>query len=126
MRPINFNTRAFQTYVPIQVLRTVCGEHSSALLLRMKRHHLGIGALASLTGLNPLRIKETVLGQKPPISTRGSWTKEAIQIARTLRTDPETIFGRQFERIGSALVHPDASMLPEELAGEIHRNLTAQ
>jgi hypothetical protein len=117
---IKFTTRAFQSYVPKQALRAVAGEPSHSLYIRMRKHHADIGGLAAVTGLDVNRVKLTVLGEKPPISTRGCWTKEAVRIARALGTEPEIIFGEAFDSVGSALVHPDHSMLPEVLIDELH------
>jgi hypothetical protein len=88
-----FDTRAVYTHIPAYVLREVEGLHSSRLSRRMKEHHEDLYSLAMKTGLHYGQVRQTVFGLKPPVSSRGCWTKEAIAISKALSTEPEFLFG---------------------------------
>ena len=119
MRKIAFSTRVFSSYVPKTALDRSQGDMSQSLMLRMQRHHLDIKSMSDITGLDQTRLKQTIFGEKPPISTRGCWTKEAVGIARVLGSEPEVLFDKPLDQIGAQLAMPDAELVPSELALEI-------
>lgn len=119
-----FNLRVFSSYVPKSVLNSIRGEIPVKLLERMRRHKLDILGLSDKTGLHLSKVQAIVYGEKLPISERGSWTKEAISIARVLLTEPEEIFGDILDEIHLALSKPSRELLPSVLAPEIHSQLT--
>ncbi len=117
MPEIIYNSRVFQSPVPTAVLNRVRGDNARSLMGRMRRHNVTIESLAQKTGLPVAQIKDTVFGNKPPISTRGSWTKEALTIAGTFNVKPEVLFPSALGEIRSAMAMADLEMVPPP---EIH------
>jgi hypothetical protein len=78
-----------------------------------------IGSLAARTNLTLRQVQQTVFGRKPPISSGGYWTREAVSISQALGVDPQAVFSdvlteiRGFFRV-SLNRAPEVFRLPAE------------